>query len=146
MSADGSIELTWADEPRKFRIAIGEFRGLQESVNARRVAIGAEPVGPSAMLTALRTNNAWPDDVRDVLKAGLVGAGMEFQKAQRLLMRYFDNKPLLEHTKTAFLVLLAALVGVPDDEPAKKKIAETGSEPGETSQSDSQSSTETEPQ
>lgn len=151
MSADGSVELTWAEEPRKFRIAIGEFRGLQESVNARRVAIGAEPVGPSAMLTALRTNNAWPDDVRDVLKAGLVGGGVAYDKAQRLLARHFDNKPLLEHTKTAFLVLLAALVGVPDDEPAKKKIAETETEASadstsETSQSNSPPSTETEPQ
>jgi hypothetical protein len=151
MSADGSVELVWAEETRKFRIAIGEFRSLQESVNARRVAIGAEPVGPSSMLTALRTNNAWPDDVRDVLKAGLVGAGIEYDKAQRLLMRHFDNKPLLEHTKTAFLVLLAALVGVPDDESSKKKIAETvvaAEAPTleQTSQSDSPSSTETAPQ
>ena len=149
MSADGSVELTWADELRKFRIAIGEFRDLQESVNARRVTIGAEPIGPSAMLNLMRTNNAWPDDVRDVLKAGLIGAGMTFEKAQRLLVRHFDNKPLLAHTKTAFLVLLAALVGVPDDEPAKKKIAETATdetETDETSQSDSPSSTETDPQ
>jgi hypothetical protein len=150
MSADGSVELVWAEETRKFRIAIGEFRSLQESVNARRVAIGAEPVGPAAMLAALRTNNAWPDDVRDVLKAGLVGAGIAYDKAQRLLMRHFDNKPLLEHTKTAFLVLLAALVGVPEDESSKKKIAETAQNAAdstsETSLSDSPSSTETVPQ
>lgn len=140
MSADGSVELVWAEETRKFRIAIGEFRDLQESVNTRRVAIGAEPIGPSAMLNLLRTNNAWPDDVRDVLKAGLIGRGLSFDKAQRLLARHFDNKPLLAHTKTAFLVLLAALVGVPDDEASKKKMTETADV---TSQSDSQSSTET---
>lgn len=148
MSADGSVELVWAQETRKFRIAIGEFRDLQESVNARRVKIGAEPIGPAAMLASLRTNNAWPDDVRDVLKAGLVGAGIPFDKAQRLLMRFFDNKPLLEHTKTAFLVLLAALVGVPGDEAVKKKTVETqtaeaGDSTSETSQSVSPSSTET---
>lgn len=145
MSADGSVELVWADEPRKFRIAIGEFRSLQESINERRVEIGAEPAGPSTILTALRTNNAWPDDVRDVLKAGLVGGGLAYDKAQRLLVRHFDNKPLLAHTKTAFLVLLAALVGVPDDEPAKKKTMDGPSAetlPNETSQSDSRSSTE----
>lgn len=147
MSADGSIELEWAEETRKFRIAIGGFRDVQESINSRRVAIGAEPVGPSAILAALRTNNAWPDDVRDILKAGLVGGGLAYDKVQRLLLKHFDNKPLLAHTKTAFLVLLAALVGVPDDEPAKKKIAEaaplegTGSQ-SEMSQSDSPSSME----
>jgi hypothetical protein len=146
MSADGSVELVWADETRKFRIAIGEFRDLQESVNTRRVAIGAEPIGPSTILAALRTNNAWPDDVRDVLKAGLIGGGLAFDKAQRLLVRHFDNKPLLAHTKTAFLLLLAALVGVPDDEVSKKKIAETeepaADSPSETSQSDYQPSME----
>lgn len=141
MSADGSIELIWAGETRKFRIAIGEFRGLQEAVNDRRIKIGAEPIGPSALLHLLRTNNAWPDDVRDTLKAGLVGGGLEFQKTQRLLLRHFDNKPLLEHMKTAFLVLLAALVGVPDDEPSKKKIAETT--PNQTGLFSSLPSTET---
>jgi hypothetical protein len=143
MSADGSIELTWADAPRRFRIAIGEFRTLQESVNARRVAIDAQPIGPSALLHLLRTNNAWPDDVRDVLKAGLIGGGENYQAAQRLLMRNFDNKPLLEHTKTAFLILMAALVGVPGDEAGSKKKMET--EPETTAQFPSPSSTETEP-
>lgn len=144
MSADGSIELTWADAPRRFRIAIGEFRGLQETVNTRRVAIDAQPIGPSALLNLLRTNNAWPDDVRDVLKAGLIGGGEDYQAAQRLLMRNFDNRPLLEHTKTAFLILMAALVGVPEDEPDSKKKTEALTE--STGQFPSQLSTETEPQ
>lgn len=144
MSADGSIELTWADAERRFRIAIGEFRSLQESVNARRVAIDAQPIGPSALLHALRTNNAWPDDVRDVLKAGLIGGGETYQATQRLLGRHFDNKPLLEHMKVAFLVLLAALVGVPDDEPGSKKKTETTME--KMDQSNSPQSTETAPQ
>lgn len=142
MSADGSIELTWAEAPRRFRIAIGEFRTLQESVNARRVAIDAQPIGPSALLHLLRTNNAWPDDVRDVLKAGLIGGGEPYQVTQRLLVRNFDNKPLLEHTKTAFLILMAALVGVPDDEAGSKKKTETET----TGQFPSPLSTETEPQ
>lgn len=145
MSADGSIELVWADAPRRFRIAIGEFRGLQDSVNARRVAIDAQPIGPSALLHALRTNNAWPDDVRDVLKAGLIGGGIAYPAAQKLLTRHFDNKPLIEHTKAAFLILLAALVGVPDDEPSKKKT-ETPVTTEKMDQSNSQPSTETEPQ
>lgn len=144
MSADGSIELTWADAPRRFRIAIGEFRSLQESVNARRIAIDAQPLGPSALLNLLRTNNAWPDDVRDILKAGLIGGGEDYQTTNKLLVRNFDNKPLLEHTKTAFLILMAALVGAPDDEVGSKKKTETVTE--KTGQFPSPSSTETEPQ
>jgi len=125
MSADGSIELAWAGEDRRFRIGIGEFRSLQESVNARRVLISAPLVGPAALLQMLRTNDAWPDDVRDVLKAGLVGGGVTLTEATKLLIRQFDGKPVLEHTKTAFLILLAGLVGVPDDEPKSKKKTKT---------------------
>jgi hypothetical protein len=141
MSADGSIEIVWAGEDRRFRIGIGEYRSLQESVNARRVLINAEPIGPSALLHLLRTNNAWPDDVRDVLKAGLVGGGLTFQEANKLLVRHFDGKPLIEHVKTAFPILLASLVGVPDDEPSKKKTEVTMEE--KMDQSNSPSSTET---
>jgi len=141
MSADGSIELMWAGEERRFRIGIGEFRALQEAVNARRVLISAPLVGPATLLQMLRTNDAWPDDVRDVLKAGLVGGGATLTEAARLLMRQFDGQPLLEHTKTAFLILLAGLVGVPEDEPGSKKKTMTTDE---TSRSNSPSSTETE--
>jgi hypothetical protein len=131
----------WAGEERRFRIGIGEFRNLQEAVNARRVLISAPLVGPSTLLQMLRTNNAWPDDVRDVLKAGLVGGGATMTEAARLLMRRFDGQPLLEHTKTAFLVLMASLVGVPEDEPDSKKKTMTM---GETGPSSSPSSMETE--
>lgn len=139
MSADGSIEITWGGELRRFRIAIGEFRELQESINSRRVAMGLPPDGPSGLLNALRTKNAWPDDVRDILRLGLIGAGVSRQNATKTMLRIFDNTPLLQHTSAAFLVLLAALVGVPDDEPSKKKM-----KPGarKTGQLDSQESTE----
>lgn len=145
MSADGSIELVWAGEERRFRIGIGEYRSLQESVNARRVLINAQPIGPGGLLDLLRTKNAWPDDVRDVLKAGLMGGGLTLQGANKLLVRHFDGKPLLEHVKTAFPVLLASLVGVPDDEPSKKKTEATVTTE-KTDQSSSPSSTETVPQ
>ena len=122
MSADGSVELAWAGENRRFRIAIGEFRELQECVNRRRVEIGLPPDGPSGILTSLRTKNAWPDDVRDIIRLGLIGGGAQRIDAARIMKREFDGTPLLQHTKTAFLILLAALVGDPDDEPSKKKI------------------------
>lgn len=121
MSADGSIELAWAGEDRRFRIAIGEFRELQEAVNRRRVGMGLPPDGPSGILNSLRTKNAWPDDVRDIIRLGLIGGGMSRVDASRVMVREFDGSPLLQHTKAAFLVLLAALVGAPDDDPSKKK-------------------------
>lgn len=116
MSADGSVTLVWGDGENKFRFAIGQFRELQEKVNTRRIAIGASAVGPMALLATLRAQDAWPDDVRDVLRIGLVGAGMPIKDAHRKLVTYFDSSPPLSHMLTAYAVLFAGLVGVPDEE------------------------------
>jgi hypothetical protein len=89
--------------------AIGQFRELQECVNLRRLKIGAGVVGPMALLNALRANDAWPDDIRDVLRLGLVGGGMEPKEAHRLLKHYFDDVdryPPLTHMRPAFLILI----------------------------------------
>lgn len=127
MSADGSVILIWGDGENKFRFAIGQFRELQERINQRRVAIGAPLVGPMTLLASLRASDAWPDDVRDVLRIGLVGGGMSIKDANRKLSHHFDNKPPLESMMTAYAALFAGLVGVPDqtavDEDVKKKTA-----------------------
>jgi hypothetical protein len=127
VSADGSVTLVWGDGETKFRFAIGQFRELQEKVNARRIAIGAAPVGPMSLLALLRAQDAWPDDVRDVLRIGLVGAGMPIKEAHRKLVSYFDSSPPFEHMLTGYAVLFAGLVGVPDEDKtdAKKKTTST---------------------
>jgi Phage tail tube protein, GTA-gp10 len=124
MSADGSISLVWGDGEQTFRFAIGQFRELQEKVNQRRIAIGALPTGPMTLLNQLRANDAWPDDVRDVLRLGLIGGGATPADAHRLMVNYFDSSPPLEHMKPAFVVLCAGLAGPPGetDGDLKKKI------------------------
>lgn len=125
MSADGSITLFWGDGDHIFRFAIGQFRELQEKVNARRIAIGAPMVGPMSLLNLLRANDAWPDDIRDVLRIGLNGGGLKPSETQQLLSHYFDAIPPLENMKPAFMVLLAGLAGVPGDPLDAKKKTET---------------------
>lgn len=140
MSADGSLTLFWGDGEQQFRFAIGQWRELQEKVNGRRVAIGAPAIGPTTLLNAFRAKDAWPDDIRDVLRIGLVGGGLTPQKAHALLSHFFDGKPPFEHMQPAFLVLFAGLVGVPSDPVAKKKPR---TRTGPSSQSSSPPSTET---
>jgi hypothetical protein len=105
VSSDGGIVLVWGDGENKFRFAIGQFRELQERINQRRVAIGAPLVGPMTLLASLRSNDAWPDDVRDVLRIGLVGGGMAIKEVNRKLSHHFDNKPPLESMITAYAAL-----------------------------------------
>lgn len=124
MSADGSLGLVWGDGEQRFRFAIGQWRELQEKVNSRRIAIGAPAIGPTTLLNALRAKDAWPDDIRDVLRLGLIGGGKKPDEAHRLMVNYFDGKAPFEHMQPAFLVLFAGLVGVPTDViPSKKKRA-----------------------
>lgn len=137
MSVDASVDLVWGDGEHKFRFAIGQFRELQEKVNIRRIAIGANPVGPMMLLNSLRLNDAWPDDVRDVIRLGLIGGGMKPPDAHRQMVNYFDGTPLLTHMKTAHAILLTGMVGALDDPiDIKKKSKETS-----TNQSDSPGST-----
>ncbi len=124
--SDGAIDLVWGRGLQHFRIGIAEFRMLQDTVNRRRLGLGAPLVGPMDLLNALRANNAWPDDIRDVLRLGLIGGGMKPPEAHSEMVHYFDRSPPLEHMKTAMVVLLAGLAGAPgDDDAAKKKTATT---------------------
>lgn len=141
MSADGSVTLFFGDEEKPFRIGIGEFRELQEKVNGRRVASGLSAVGPTTLANLLRANDAWPDDVRDVLRIGLVGGGMKPVEAQRHLVTYFDGKPPVQFYLIAFTVLMAAFVGVAGDEIESKKKTN----PATTDPSSSPKSTATAP-
>jgi hypothetical protein len=121
MSADGSVTLAWAGEERKFRLAIGQLRELQENVNRWRVNIGAVPIGPSSLLRLLMGGDAWPDEVREIVRLGLIGGGeVSIALVPGLIKRYVDDRPLVESTQVAQAVLLSAMVGVPDDPVGKK--------------------------
>jgi hypothetical protein len=139
MSADGSITLVWGDGPNKFKFGIGQFRELQERVNTRRVAIGAPLVGPMSLVNLLKANDAWPDDARDILMLGLIGADMPLNAAHRKMVKYFDGEAPLIHMTTALAVLMAGLAGAPGDELSKKKTVTTN--PTSTPPSSSQDST-----
>lgn len=139
MSADGSIMLVWGDGPNKFRFAIGQFAELQECINRRRLEIGAAPIGPMSLLNLLRANDAWPADVRDVMRIGLAGGGMKAIDVHKKMTRYFDGAPPLEHMIPAFTVLMAGLAGSPEDDVSSKK--KTAAMTTSTPQSSSQSST-----
>jgi hypothetical protein len=118
----GSVRLEWGDGEHAFRLAIGQLRELQESVNRPRVAMGAPAIGPRTLLRLLSAGDAWPDEVAEVLRLGLVGGGMKPVEAARLVRLYVNppERPVLESAPVAQVVLMAALVGVRDDPVGKK--------------------------
>jgi len=133
MSGDGSCMLTWAGEYRRFRLAIGQLRELQESINRNRPV----PVGPWTLYQMISRGDAWPDDLREVIRLGLLGGGTPSHMVPGLVKRYVEERPLFESVPTAQAVLGCALLGDVTDQVGKKTEAET-----QATSSSSQSSTE----
>jgi hypothetical protein len=68
-----------------------------------------------ALLRALLEGNAWPHDVREVIRLGLIGGGMKAYRALVLVKRHIEGGPYYEQMPTARTILQCAMFGPPDD-------------------------------
>ena len=116
MSRNGSVTLDWADGEHTFRLAIGQLRELQETINKPRVKLGAPFIGPASLYNLLVARDAWMHEVREVMRLGLIGGGMKPVEAVDLVRTYVEERPLAESSVHAALVLGAALFGTPEEE------------------------------
>lgn len=123
MSADGSTEFEWADGRYRFRLAIGQLRELQEKCGC----------GPAELSARISQQRWMVDDLREIIRLGLIGGGKSPADALKLVRRYVEERPLLESVPVAMAVLLTALVGVPDDPVGKKPAEGTATEPATSS-------------
>lgn len=114
MSGDASIALKWADGDHVFRLPIGQLRELQEKTG----------IGPNELLSRLASGTWRIDDIRETIRLGLIGGGKPPISALALCERYVDARPWLENAPYARSILLAALVGVPDDPAGKAEAVE----------------------
>lgn len=137
MSArDGSVTFEWADGEHTFRLGIAQLEELQEKAGC----------GPFELMRRL-TVGAWRiEEVRETLRLGLIGGGMEAVQALKLVNRYAGSGQLLVAVLPARVVIAAALTG-PADEPGKKDHAAKDREamPSPTAGSPSPPSTEPAP-
>jgi len=107
MSRAAEVELDFADGERLFRLPIGRWRAVQERCDA----------GPMELLRRY-TDGSWRvDDLREVIRQGLIGGGMAVAEADQLLKSNFDDLPLAQFTPLAQAVVMASVVGVPDESP-----------------------------
>src|SRR4030095_7454945 len=121
---DGSITLRFGDGEYAFRLAYGQFRELQESINRPRIDIGEPPIGPKTLLLALFNTDAWPHDVREVIRLGLIGGGMKADRALVLIKRYVEARPYFQSVPLARTVLQTAMFGPPNDQVGKEPAPE----------------------
>lgn len=105
---NGLITAPFGDGPQRFRLTIGGAEELEEKCDA----------GVSVIASRLATG-AWRlRDVRETIRLGLIGGGMEPTRALIMLDRYC-SAGLDQHRRLALAILSPLLFGVPDDPPGK---------------------------
>lgn len=104
-----TLELTWGDGEHRFRLPIGQLRELQDKCSA----------GPQRILMRLSSMDWRIEDVREVIRLGLIGGGKTPSDAHMLVVRYVDERPLMESRLPAQAILMKALIGDPDDQPGE---------------------------
>lgn len=102
------VVMTWPGGEHSFVLNIGGLLALQQICDA----------GPNVILNRLQTG-AWNiEDIRSVLRLGLIGAGMDATKAKHLVHDCMKSVPLLEFVMPAHIILAAALVGAVGEDDA----------------------------
>lgn len=125
----GEITFEWGDGEHTFRLALGQLRELED----KRVG------GFRKVQRRIAEDRWYVDDIREVVRLGLIGGGKTPIEALALVKRYVDDRPLGENVIPAVRILHAALFGPEEDQPLGK--AEAAEQP--TSASASPPSTET---
>lgn len=129
MASIGSVTLIWGDEEHTFDLQPNRWmRELQTKTN----------MGPFELLKRLRAGTWLIDDVRHVIRIGLLGGGKTDIEANKLMAVQFDNRPIMDNLPVAITILAAGLFG--GAEPTKKAEAEAA-EPEKTEKSPSPNST-----
>lgn len=103
---DARVELEFADGDYSFRLGWGQLIELQEKTLA----------GPYVVLQRLLDKSFLIDDVAETIRIGLIGGGMEPGKALTMTKRYVKARPPFENLTLATAILMAGLMGAPDEE------------------------------
>jgi hypothetical protein len=93
------ISLEFGDGEHSFALPIGQLRELQDKTGR----------GPLALLRKIQSGEWFVDDLREVIRLGLIGGGSKAPDANKLVARYFDGGGHIEHYPLAVNILAAAL-------------------------------------
>lgn len=119
MSADGSIELAFGGDARRFRLGIAELIALQDKRSS----------GPMEIVARLQYGSWRVEDIVETIRIGLIGGGADAKAARTLVEDNVRPGRITEHALTALAILLAAVQGEPDDPVGKNQAAADAPEP-----------------
>jgi hypothetical protein len=118
MSRSAKITAPFAGEEHEFRMAFGDIMRLQEKLD----------LGPYEVATRLHAGTWRVEDVREVIRIGLIGGGMEVPRAARMVKDFVEANPILESLALAQVIMQAGLVGAPDEPVGESAAAGTPNE------------------
>lgn len=117
MSANGTRTIIWTGGEDQFCLAkVGLILDLEEKCRA----------GIALILMRLENGSWGLNDVREVIRLGLIGGGMKPEEAMSRVKNHVDlnENGLAPSVLIALTVLHAVMVGVPDDPVGKEMPAE----------------------
>lgn len=121
--SNGRVELEWGDGTHSFNIAkIAQVFELEDKCGC----------GVNEVFSRLRDGRWRLNDIRETIRLGLIGGGKNPADALLLTKRYVDDRPWAENILVAQTILMAAIVGVEGDNPAKKEDADQAQDSGFT--------------
>lgn len=95
----------FAGRRRRFRLRLREIEELERLAHA----------GIGEIMLRLAQHRFRAADIRETVRLGLEGGGLDEPEATALVMHHVDDTPLGEHLQLASDILSAAVSGVPDD-------------------------------
>ena len=128
MSATGTRTIIWAGGEDQFCLAIGHILDLEERCKA----------GIAVIARRLTTDGWGLSDVRETIRLGLIGGGMDPERAMSKVKNHIDLNPngLAPAVLVAYAVLDYTLFGAPKDDPVGKEKPAEAKEPGSTTMTD----------
>lgn len=110
----------FGDGPHGFAMLMGGIRELQIKCK----------VGINDLYLRICAGHWYVDDLREVIRVGLIEAGLDPIEALRMIERYVDGRPLYSSLALAVKILSKSLLPDDEDEILKKKAEALESDPG----------------
>lgn len=100
-----ALVVPWPGGEHAFRLGLRELRAIQQKTDC----------GPEHLLNKIKFGQWTVDELHEVLRQGLIGAGMPHVDALKLVDRAFDTSPGIAFKVPTMEVLSSFLFGPADD-------------------------------
>ncbi|RJE87957.1 gene transfer agent family protein [Paracoccus onubensis] len=122
-----AVDLPWPGGEHAFRLGLNDLRTIQQKTDC----------GPEFLLHKLKIGQWYADELYEVLRVGLIGAGMNHVEARKLVQNAMERDPLIGFKVPAMEVLSNTLFGPADDPVGEDIPVEPTPEPEKTASGNS---------